>query len=113
MHSCLTDIRTFVLEAEKDKHQNKEMKAKKVKNKNKPKVDRAEKKGRPSKRKNRMAESKQSRMAEAQPWHLRVIEDALLITRKNISHPKIIYAQSKERFGEKQNKKIAVSEIYN
>ena len=32
MQSCPSDIRTFVMEAEKEKHQKKEMKAKKVKN---------------------------------------------------------------------------------
>ena len=41
MQSCPSDERTFVMKAEKEKHQKKEIKAKKVKNRKKPKADRA------------------------------------------------------------------------
>ena len=43
MQSCPSDIRTFVMEAEKEKHQKKERKAKKGKNRKKSKADRAPK----------------------------------------------------------------------
>ena len=108
MQSCPSDIRTFVMEAEKEKHQKKEMKAKKGKNRKKSKADRATKSE--DHRKERIEWPK----ANSPEWQ-RLDHDIseLLKTlysspeKKAISHPKIIYAMSKERFGVKQKKEQA------
>ena len=96
------------MEAEKEKHQKKEMKAKKGKNRNKSKADRAPKSE--DHRKERIEWPK----ANSPEWQ-RLDHDIseLLKTlysspeKKAISHPKIIYAMSKERFGVKQKKEQA------
>merc|ERR1712010_378826 len=97
--------RTFVMEAEKEKHQKKERKAE---NGKKSKADRATKSE--DHRKERIEWPK----ANSPEWQ-RLDHDIseLLKTlysspeKKAISHPKIIYAMSKERFGVKQKKEQA------
>ena len=106
MQSCPSEIRTFVMEAEKEKHQKNDMKAKKnFKNRNKPKADRA------MKSEDHLKERIEWPKANSPEWY-RLGHDIskLLKTlysspeKKEIPHLKIIYAISKERLGEKQKK---------
>ena len=108
MQSCPSDITTFVMEAEKEKNQKKEKKARKLKKEKEPKTERARKSV--DQRKERIDWPK----ANSPEWQ-RLDHDIseLLKTlfsspeKKAISHPNIIYAMSKERFGEKQRKERA------